>query len=79
MAANASSQRRRSGKQATPNTGGAKRVVTLRVPVVLDENIEAYSVTSGQLKSAIIITAIRTYLTNKNLQPDKSPRLSVSY
>jgi hypothetical protein len=44
MAANASSQRRRSGKQATPNTGGAKRVVTLRVPVVLDENIEAYSV-----------------------------------
>jgi len=56
-----------------------KRVVTLRVPTVLDQNIEAFSITQGRLKSEIIIEAITMYLTNNNLQPNKPPRLSLSY
>lgn len=61
------------------NLDNAKRVVTLRVPTVLDQNIEAFSITQGKLKSEIIIEAISAYLVSKNLQPTKPPRLSLSY
>jgi hypothetical protein len=58
---------------------GPKRVLTLRVPTVLDQNIEAFSITQGKLKSEIIIEAITIYLQNNKLQPNKPPRLSLSY
>ena len=56
-----------------------KTRVTLVIPDVLDRNIEAYSLREGLLKNQVIAAALEKYLREKGLQPDRPPKVSLSY
>ena len=61
------------------NTRSRKIRVTLVIPDVLDKNIEAYSVKAGLLKTEVVTKAITKFLRERGLQPDKPPKVSLSY
>jgi hypothetical protein len=52
---------------------------TIFLPEILDENLEAYSLTSGDAKSVIIRRALLEHLKSQGMQPHKKPKVSVSY
>jgi len=53
--------------------------VTYVIPYELDRNVEALSLREGRLKTDVVTAALRQYLTGKGLQPEKAPKVSVSY
>ncbi len=59
-------------------TSGKTRV-TLVIPDVLDRNIEAYSLREGLLKNQVVTAALEKFLRDHGLQPDKPPKVSLSY
>jgi hypothetical protein len=42
------------------------KVLTFRCPAVLDQNVEAYAAITGRMKSAVLIEAIRWYLSKED-------------
>jgi hypothetical protein len=48
-------------------------------PLALNENWEAFALKAGVPKNEVLITALKEYLTSQGLQPDRRPRLEVSY
>jgi hypothetical protein len=49
---------------------------TLRLPQLLDRNLEAYSLRENRQKTEVLIEALREYLTRKRVNPDKPPTIS---
>jgi hypothetical protein len=64
-----------------PLSKGSEKVkrTTIFLTEVLDENLEALSLTSGEAKGEIIRRALSEYLRNQGMQPHKKPKVSVSY
>lgn len=60
-------------------TAGRKVRVTLVIPYELDRNVEAFSLKEGRLKTDVVTAALREYLRANGLQPEKSPKVSLSY
>jgi 5S rRNA maturation endonuclease (ribonuclease M5) len=60
---------------------GSKSVkrTTVYLTEILDENLEALSLTSGDAKGVIIRRALSEHLKNQGMQPHKKPKVSVSY
>ena len=58
---------------------GQVRRTTLVLPESLDENLEAYALRSGITKSQVIKRLLREFLIENGLQPDKKPRVQISY
>lgn len=52
---------------------------TVVFPLPLNENWEAFSLKMGRPKNEILIVALKEYLARHGLQPDRRPRLEVSY
>jgi hypothetical protein len=48
-------------------------------PLALNENWEAFALKTGVAKNEVLITALKQYLTRQGLQPDRRPRLEVTY
>lgn len=48
-------------------------------PLALNENWEAFALKTGVAKNEVLITALKLYLEGQGLQPDRRPRLEVSY
>jgi hypothetical protein len=64
----------------TPAFNGSGVCRTTAVfPLALNENWEAFALKSGVPKNEVLIAALRQYLINEGLQPDRRPRLEVSY
>jgi hypothetical protein len=68
-----------STQKVSGNGINRKTRVTLVIPDVLDRNIEAYSLREGLLKNQVVAAALEKYLREKGLQPDKPPKVSLSY
>ena len=66
-------------QKVSGNGKNRKTRVTLVIPDVLDRNIEAYSLREGLLKNQVVAAALEKYLREKGLQPDKPPKVSLSY
>ena len=64
-----------------PSDKGSEKVkrTTIFLTEVLDENLEALSLTSGEAKGEIIRRALSEYLRNQGMQPHKKTKVSVSY
>lgn len=64
-----------------PVTGGRGQTkrTTLVLPESLDENLEVYALQAGLPKGEVIKKVLTQFLSEKGLQPDKRPRLQVSY
>lgn len=59
-------------------TKSVKRT-TVYLTEILDENLEALSLTSGEAKGVIIRRALSEHIKNQGMQPHKKPKVSVSY
>ena len=49
---------------------------TLRLPELLDRNLEAYSLRENRQKTQVVIEALTEYLKGKKVNPDKPPTIS---
>lgn len=65
--------------EAEARTGSKTVRTTLVLPESLDQNLEAYALSTGSNKSEVIKEALIGYLRAKGLQPDKLPTISVTY
>jgi hypothetical protein len=53
----------------------SKRIrVTLVLPEVLDQNIEAYATREGRMKSYVVAAALEQFLHSRGIQPGKPPQ-----
>jgi hypothetical protein len=52
---------------------------TAVVPEPLNQNWEAYSLTRGVSKNEVLVTALSAFLASEGMEPDKKPKLKVSY
>ena len=46
---------------------------------VLNENLDALALTTGEAKGEIVRKALSEYMEKKGMQPDKRPKIKVSY
>jgi len=60
------------------NSTGVCRTTAV-FPLALNENWEAFALKTGVPKNEVLITALKQYLTHQGLQPDRRPRLEVTY
>ncbi|HEX8139019.1 MAG TPA: hypothetical protein VF544_15735 [Pyrinomonadaceae bacterium] len=69
------------GRERIFNEGTAAETTrtTIVLPIALDENLAIYAMQERLTKNEIIKTAMSEYLKNKGLQPDRRPKLEVSY
>ena len=64
----------------TPDRGNGSRIrTTLVLSSTLDRNLELYCLTQGIQKGQVMEAALTEYLTAKGMQPDKAPRIKVSW
>jgi hypothetical protein len=52
---------------------------TVVLPKVLDQNIELLCMIEGKPKGELIATALKQFLEQKGMQPDKPPNINVIY
>lgn len=60
---------------------GATKITrtTIFLTDVLNENLDALALTTGEPKGEIVRKALTEYIRNKGLEPDKKPKIRVSY
>lgn len=61
------------------NGSKAVKRTTVYLTEILDDNLEALSLTSGDAKGVIIRRALSEHLLTQGMQPHKKPKVSVSY
>lgn len=60
--------------------GKSKKIrVTMIIPYELDRNVEAFSVQEGLRKTEVVTAALNEFLRKRAFQPDRAPKISVSY
>lgn len=63
----------------TPNLPKGKVRVCALIPEILNKNIEVCCVKTGTTKQDFVIAALRQYLKQNAMDPDKMPKVEVSY
>jgi hypothetical protein len=56
-----------------------KSRMTLNVESLVDQNLEAYCLQNGFLKTEIVNQALKEFLAKKHYQTDKPPKISVTW
>lgn len=62
------------GATSSPNAR-----TTIVLPLSVDENLEAYALRSGIAKGEIIKRVIVDFLIREGMQPDRRPKVEISY
>lgn len=63
----------------TPNWLKGKARICSPIPEILDKNLKIYCVKTGTTKQEVLIAALRQYLQQNGMDPDKLPKVEVSY